>query len=108
METYQANLGRLNAIGEQIRALSESEVNVNKLRVCLQEAGTLAQSVVSQSHNPDAYYGNHLIRLLTSNAKDTDLYWTYTDYGRRTILFNRCQRYALSDIKVLVEHLESL
>lgn len=108
MEAYHGSLGRLRAIGEQIRALSESEANVTKLNACLQEASALAQSVVSGGRDPDAYYGNHLIRLLASNARDTDLYWTYADQGRKTILFNRCQRYALSDIKTLVEHLESL
>ena len=108
MEEHYGSLGQLSAIGEQIRALSESEENVTKLRACLQEAYGLAQSVVSQGRDPDAYYGNHLIRLLVSNARDTDLYWTYVDYGRKTILFNRCQRYALADIQTLVQHLEDL
>ena len=98
----------MKAIGEQIRTLSESEEDVTKLRAFLEQAGGLARSAVSGDGNPDTYYSNHLVQILVNNAKDTGLYPTYADCRRKTILFNRCQRYALSDIKTLVEHLESL
>jgi N-acetylglutamate synthase-like GNAT family acetyltransferase len=108
MEQQLVSFDQLLDISKSISELSESEESARYLKEYMYQAHQVAKIIITHSQDPDAYYGNHLVRMLLNDAQDTDLYWVYTKAGQRTNLFNRCQRFALVDIQTLVQYLKTL
>ena len=108
MEQQAVSFDQLLDISKCISELGESEESAKHLKGYMVQAHQVAQTIIAQSQDPDAYYGNHLVRMLLNDAQDTDLYWVYTKAGQRTNLFNRCRRFALADIQTLIQHLKTL
>ena len=108
MDQQEVDCDQLLDISKCISELGESEESAKHLKDFMYQAYQVAQNIISNSQDPDAYYGNHLVRMLLNDAQDTDLYWVYTKAGQRSNLFNRCRRFALADIQTLVQHLKTL
>jgi hypothetical protein len=107
VEQQQGALSQLEVISSRIGLLCESEESAKYLKSLVLQAHRVAQDLLSHSHDPHAYYSNHLVRMLLNDAQDAGLYWVYTNAGQRTNLFNRCCRFAVSDIKTLIAHLQN-